>query len=121
MLSFNVEQARRDIHNVVIVVMNQLDLSVQEAMAHVNEWHSKRASDFMTAMVDLPPCPSVEIRAQLKSYVNGLANWVTANYEWSFETRRFFGEDSAAIKEHGIVKLLPKSVEAGVTASGRET
>ncbi|KAF8516537.1 terpenoid synthase [Hysterangium stoloniferum] len=106
-VSFNVEQARGDIHNAIIVVQNQYKCSVQEAMDYINEWYQKRANDFLNAMTDLPECHDIKVRDQLKQYVFGLGNWVTGNYEWSFGSMRFFGADVDKVKQTGIVSLLP--------------
>ncbi|KAK7443530.1 hypothetical protein VKT23_015703 [Stygiomarasmius scandens] len=111
-VSFNVEQARGDIHNAVIVVMHQKGLSVQEAMDDVNEWYNQRGKDFLDAMLDLPECPSNAVREKLKWYVHGLGNWVTANYEWSFGSKRFFSSLNDTIKETGMMTLLPKEQTA---------
>jgi len=111
-VSFNVEQARGDVHNAVIVIMHQKGLNVQEAMNDVNEWYNQRGKDFLDAMLDLPECPSIDVREKLKWYVHGLGNWVTANYEWSLGSKRFFGSLNDSIKDTGMITLLPREQTA---------
>lgn len=115
-MSFNAEQARGDIHNAVIVVMKQFNYSVQEAMDYVCRWYHNRANDFLKAMSDLPECPDIKTRDQLKEYVYGLGNWVTANYEWSFGSKRFFGNEIETVKETGKVVLRPPNAQVAVAA-----
>ncbi|KAF8532360.1 isoprenoid synthase domain-containing protein [Gautieria morchelliformis] len=115
-VSFNAEQARGDIHNAVIVVMNQYNFSVQEGMDYVCRWYHNRANEFMRAMTDLPECPDIKTRDQLKEYVYGLGNWVTANYEWSFGSKRFFGNEIETVKETGKVLLRPANAQVAVAA-----
>jgi hypothetical protein len=98
-LSFNAEQARGDIHNAVIVVMQEQTLSIQDAMDFVGAWYRETVEEFCTAMRDLPPCRSVAMRNGVKMYVAAIANWVTSNYEWSLRSGRYFavGQDPAEI------------------------
>ncbi|KAJ6457616.1 isoprenoid synthase domain-containing protein [Mycena sanguinolenta] len=87
-LSFNVEHARGDTHNAVFVVMHEHGLSIQDAMDFVGRWYRGKVEDFCTAMRDLPPCSSLYTRHHVKMYATGIANWVTANYEWSLRSSR---------------------------------
>ncbi|KAJ7879303.1 isoprenoid synthase domain-containing protein, partial [Mycena olivaceomarginata] len=89
-LSFNVEYARGDTHNAVIVVMHERGLSSQDAMDFMGVWYREKVEEFCTAMRDLPSCGSVHMRDQVKMYVTGIANWVTGNYEWSLRSGRYF-------------------------------
>jgi len=115
--SFNVEQARGDIHNMVIVIMGERGVGVQEAMDIVGQWYRKTSQDFIKAMHDLPTANS-EVQADIQKYAWGIGNWVTANYEWSFESERFWGIthlDEDAKAAHDIfVELMPQSSTVGV-------
>lgn len=109
-VSFNVEQARGDIHNAVIVLMEKQKLSIQEAMDFVDEWYQRRSSKFIDIMKEMEETLDESDRMQrdLKIYIKGLAQWVTANYEWSFETSRFFGPHHKDIYKARAVALMPK-------------
>src|ERR1700761_338338 len=107
-VSFNVEQARGDIHNLVIVLMNEQNLSVQEAMDYVGVWYDARGKAFVSAMNSLPS-PQKDCE-DLKRYIWGLGNWVTANYEWSFDSMRFFKtrEEQEEVRKNRTVELMEK-------------
>ena len=107
MLSFNVEQARGDIHNIVIVLMEERNFTIQEAMDYLSTWYHEQADQFITIKSSLLSCGNKEIDACINTYAEGLANWITANYHWSFQTKRFFGDKAAEIQQHGLVELLP--------------
>ena len=108
MLSFNVEQARGDIHNIVIVLMEERCFTIQQAMDYLSAWYHEQANQFLIIKSSLSSCGNREIDACVNTYVEGLANWVTANYNWSFKTERFFGDKAAEVQRRGLVKLLPK-------------
>lgn len=104
------EQARGDIHNLIIVLIDGNErLTVQETMDKVGEWYKQRGRDFGEVLKQLPSADdgNYEILC-LHEYARGLGNWVTANYEWSFESHRFFGEQNNEVLKHQIVELLPK-------------
>ncbi|KAJ7657698.1 isoprenoid synthase domain-containing protein [Mycena polygramma] len=107
-LSFNREQARGDVHNAVIVVMQERGLSIQEAMDFIGAWYRKSVEDFCVAMRDLPPCGSVSIRNQVKDYIAGIANWITSNYEWSLRSGRYFPPGEDPMESGWIIPLMPK-------------
>lgn len=89
-MSFNVEQARGDFHNIVIMLIRNSGISIQEAMDIVGEWYKKRCNDFVQLSEELPCVSDSAVNQQLKAYVWGLGNWVTGNYEWSLSSRRYF-------------------------------
>jgi hypothetical protein len=63
---------------------------------------------------------SESVDEQLARYVDGIGNWVRANYEWSFETERYFGKKGPEIKETRWVTLLPKEVPSLTTNCSNE-
>ncbi|KAJ7644873.1 isoprenoid synthase domain-containing protein [Roridomyces roridus] len=108
-LSFNVEQARGDIHNAVIVVMKEHELSVQAAMDFIGAWYHRNTDEFCALMRDLPACKDdLETRNQLKKYVAGLADWVTSNWEWSLNSGRYHLEGEELGKGGWVVPLLER-------------
>ena len=112
MVSFNVEQARDDIHNIVIVLMEERRFTIQEAMDYLSTWYHEQADQFLTIKSSLSSCGNKEIDACVNIYVEGLANWITANYHWSFQTKRFFGDKATDVQRYGVVELLPKKSSA---------
>ncbi|KAJ6471524.1 isoprenoid synthase domain-containing protein [Mycena sanguinolenta] len=105
-LSFNVEQARGDTHNAVLVVMHERGLSTQDAMDFVGKWYCEAVEEFLEAMRDVPQCGSVIIRSRVKMYFAAIANWVTSSYEWSLRSGRYFAADQYPLENGWIVPLL---------------
>ncbi|KAJ6455221.1 isoprenoid synthase domain-containing protein [Mycena sanguinolenta] len=105
-LSFNVEQARGDTHNAVIVVMGEQGLSAQDALDFVGKWYCEAVEEFLQAMRDVPQCGSVIIRTRVKIYFAAIANWVTGNYEWGLRSGRYFAADQDPLESGWVVPLL---------------
>ncbi|KAF7328550.1 Terpene cyclase [Mycena venus] len=105
--SFNVEQARGDIHNAVIVVMHERGLSMQQAMDFVGTWYRDTIEELWTAMRDVPLCGSIAIRNRVKMYFAAIANWVTGNHEWSLDCDRYFPMGRGSV-ESGMIVPLPR-------------
>ncbi|KAJ7748701.1 isoprenoid synthase domain-containing protein, partial [Mycena metata] len=105
-LSVNVEQARGDVHNAVIVVMQERRVTIQEALDFVGTWYQRKIHEFLTEMVNLPQFDSITVRTGVKTYIAGIANWVTGNHEWSLESRRYFPDGQSPRSTGWIVPLL---------------
>jgi hypothetical protein len=104
-----VEQARGDDgHNIVTIVMHQHKTDIQGAMNWVYEYHKELEVKFMDLYENNVPKFGEPVDAQLARYVDGIGNMVRANYEWSFETERYFGKKGPEIEETRWVALLPK-------------
>ncbi|KAG1855559.1 hypothetical protein F4604DRAFT_1800033, partial [Suillus subluteus] len=41
-------------------------------------------------------------------YCDGLGNWVCSNYEWNFESERYFGTKGPEIQSKKCMTLMPK-------------
>ncbi|KAJ3567612.1 hypothetical protein NP233_g6248 [Leucocoprinus birnbaumii] len=110
--SYNVEQARGDIHNLIVVLMEGDEkLTLQMAMDIAGDWYRERSYDFLECLKRLPVVePGDQDILHLHQYARGLGTWVTANYQWSFGCGRFFGDRSQEVRESGIVELLPQQV-----------
>ena len=106
--SYNVEQARGDdLHNMVTVIMRERDVDVQGAMDYIGVLHDRLVKSFLLAKDRLPSWGE-PIDSQVARYVDGLGNWVRANYQWSFESQRYFGTKGLDIMRHRKVEMLPK-------------
>ncbi|KZV99782.1 hypothetical protein EXIGLDRAFT_831178 [Exidia glandulosa HHB12029] len=98
--SYNVEQARGDTHNVLAVVRDQYNWSLDRALQWLAEQHDELVADFLATIDSVPP--------ELAKYVDGLGNWVRANDAWSFESQRYFGKGGLGVMSKREVILLPK-------------
>ncbi|KAG1738244.1 terpenoid synthase [Suillus lakei] len=85
-------QARGGVsHNMITIVMNELDTDKKflEAMSAIPKWGDP-------------------IDSQVTEYCDGLGNWVRANYEWKFESERYFGTKGLEIRSKRWMTLMPK-------------
>ncbi|KAG1837789.1 hypothetical protein DFJ58DRAFT_815119 [Suillus subalutaceus] len=44
----------------------------------------------------------------MAAYCDGLGNWVCSNYEWNFESERYFGTKGPEIQSKKWMTLMPK-------------
>jgi hypothetical protein len=106
--SYNVEQARGDdSHNLVTIVMKQLNLDVQDALDWIGVLHDKLAERFLSDYRRIPSWGG-PLDLEVMTYADGLGNWVRANDQWSFESERYFGKKGLDVLKHRKVQLLPK-------------
>jgi hypothetical protein len=49
-----------------------------------------------------------QIDTNVATYVGGLGNWVRANYDWCFESQRYFGDKGPEIRKTHRCELLAK-------------
>ncbi|KAJ3491180.1 hypothetical protein NLI96_g902 [Meripilus lineatus] len=106
-VSYNVEQARGDTHNILCVVMNELSLDLQDALDWTAKKHQEIASAFLSKLAALPSFGE-DYDRKLKSYISAVAQVVTAGGHWSFECERYFGKAGMQIQKHRKFVLLPK-------------
>jgi hypothetical protein len=116
-----VEQARGDdAHNIVTIVMHEQNIDIQGAMYWVYEYHKELEAKFLDIYENKIPKFGEPVDAQLAQYVDGIGNWVRGNYQWSFETERYFGKKGPEIEETRWVALLPKEFPSLITNCSNE-
>ena len=91
----------------VTVIINERDVDVQGAMDYIGALHDRLVKSFLLAKGRLPSWGE-PIDSQVARYVHGLGNWVRANYQWSFESQKYFGTKGLEIMKHRRVELLPR-------------
>lgn len=64
--------------------MNQHKYDLNEALNWIGRYHDRLANEFLEKSKHIPSFKE-GIDEQVRSYVDGLGNWVRANEEWSFE------------------------------------
>lgn len=118
-------QARGDDgHNLVTIVMHQHNLDVQGAINWISYLHDNIADEFCRLWARIPTfCSPVD--REIRTYTDGLGNWIRANDQWSFEVRnisietarltksnrqseRYFGKEGLEIQRTRRVTLLPR-------------
>ncbi|KAK6977234.1 terpene cyclase [Favolaschia claudopus] len=109
-LSFNVEYARGDIHNTVVIIMHEKNLSIQDAIGVVYTLYQEMAEEFCRIVIrDLPACGSVATRNAIRMYGAGIINWVTGNYEWGLNCPRYFSMGQNPADTNWVVPLIRRS------------
>ncbi|EIM79126.1 terpenoid synthase [Stereum hirsutum FP-91666 SS1] len=107
-VSWNLEQSRGDdTHNIVRIVMNQLDTDINGAMAWVEMYHKELEVKFMDIFTKSQEW-NKSMNKDISRYVEGLGNWVRANDQWSFESKRYFGDRGLEIMSKRTVSMMPK-------------
>jgi len=106
--SYNLEQARGyDSHNIVTIVMHELDTDVNGAMLWVADRHAKLEEKYFKAMAAIPKWGE-RIDSQVMEYCDGVGNWVRGNYDWCFESGRYFGTNGLEVQQRRWISLMPK-------------
>ncbi|KAF8266735.1 terpenoid synthase [Lactarius quietus] len=107
--SYNVEQSRGDDgHNIITVVMHQDKTDIQGAIDWVYDYYKAAVAKFMDLYENKIPKFGEPVDTELAQYVDGMAIWVRSNYQWSFESERYFGKKGPEIEQTRWVNLLPK-------------
>ncbi|MCX7593946.1 MAG: terpene synthase [Fischerella sp.] len=82
------EMASGDVHNLVLVLHYQQELSLEQAMKRAVEMHNQEVQ----IMIDLEsslPSFGKELDAELNKYISGLHSWISGNLDWSFRSGRY--------------------------------
>ncbi|KAF9262878.1 terpenoid synthase [Marasmius fiardii PR-910] len=107
--SYNVEQSKGDMHNIISIIMVQYNITVDEAVEHVSKMHDELARNFLRVCDKLLSTDTgAVVDGTAKRYIDGLGNWIRANECFSFECPRYFGKSGLKVQQERIVELLPK-------------
>ncbi|KAL0569394.1 Alpha-muurolene synthase [Marasmius crinis-equi] len=109
--SYNVEQARGDTHNMIVIFMVHSNMTLQEAMERVGTMCADSIKRFNAERENLPSW-GPEVDDMVQRYVQGLQDWIVGSLHWSFQTARYFGTDGETVKKTRRVKLLPVREDA---------
>ncbi|KAG7092988.1 Alpha-muurolene synthase [Marasmius oreades] len=104
--SYNVEQARGDKHNMVVILMHHHGHTLQSAVNAVGTMCRETIDNFTETRKSIPSWNS-EVDEMVERYVRGLQDWIVGSLHWSFQTTRYFGTEGQTIKHGRVVKLLP--------------
>ncbi|KAG1889676.1 terpenoid synthase [Suillus fuscotomentosus] len=109
MMSYNKEQAAGNaFHNLISIVMLELDLDRGSAMAWAAHYHTEVQKRFIDGLAKVPSWgPSIDVL--VKEYLNGVANLARACHSWSYESQRYFATKGLEIQQTRLIPLLPRS------------
>lgn len=89
--------------------MKERNLDLQSAMDVAGELCHQSINKFEADRSSLPSWGE-EVDRDVQIYVQGLQDWIVGSLHWSFVTRRYFGTEGEAIKQHRTIQLLPQKV-----------
>lgn len=108
--SYNIEQSRGDVDNLIIVAMHDRGYALQEAVDFAGELVLKRMDRFFADMKNLPRF-SPEIDEQADKYMRGIELWVAGSINWNLMTERYFLKDNERVRTTLLVKVLPRGAD----------
>ncbi|WP_143306098.1 terpene synthase family protein [Chitinophaga vietnamensis] len=83
------ESAQGDVHNLVLVLQHEQQLSLQDALFEAARMHNEEVAIF-AALEKLLPLTNTELDYEMLRYVSVLRSWITGNYDWSvLDTGRY--------------------------------
>lgn len=87
---FSLEKELQDeeIHNLVIVLQHEYDISLQEALERAAAMHDAEVHAFIAAADDVPTF-GASVDAHVRQYIDGMRIWIGANLDWSRQTARY--------------------------------
>ena len=110
--SYNVEQARGETHNMVVILQAHHGMTLQEAMDYAGELCRVTMDNFKANVALIPSFGCPKLDRDVAAYIQGVLDWIVGSLHWSFMSQRYFGTEGAEIKKHRYVKLLPKKNSA---------
>ncbi|EKM75335.1 hypothetical protein AGABI1DRAFT_46681 [Agaricus bisporus var. burnettii JB137-S8] len=116
--SYNVEQARGDTHNMIVILMKYHNHTLQSAMDYVGNLCSETIDNFERLKGEVPSW-GPEVDDMVARYIQGLQDWIVGSLHWSFQTKRYFGDRGETVKKERFVELLPSKSPKSHTSAIR--
>ncbi|NLR82091.1 terpene synthase family protein [Chitinophaga eiseniae] len=90
------ESRQGDVHNLVLVLQHQRQISLQEAVDQAARMHNEEVAIFV-ALEKLLPLKGDETDYELLRYVAVLRSWMVGNFDWSVKDTGRYGLEQQAI------------------------
>ncbi|CAE6374100.1 unnamed protein product [Rhizoctonia solani] len=104
--SFPIEASRGDTHNFVCVAMWNLQLDLEDAIAYVDQMTRNRVQEYIESRTKLRSFGD-KVDSQVAQYIQGIEYCVQGFLDWTFMTPRYFGADTAKVKDTLTVDIIP--------------
>jgi len=115
------EQSREiDASNIITILREHKGYTLQQAVDHVGEMFSDLVKRHLEARRAFPSF-GPEIDSAVSKYFDAIETWVVGNLDWSFASKRYFGEASDEVKKARIVTLYPRKSEVEKQKKAAET
>jgi alpha-muurolene/germacrene-A/gamma-muurolene synthase len=85
-------------------------LSLQQAIDCIGEMCQQSMDKFVENQKRVPSWGD-SIDRDVKLYVRGLQEWMVGCLNWSFVTKRYFGDNGGTVKATRIVDLLSRNLK----------
>jgi len=109
--SFNMERSREiDASNIITILMEHKGYTLQQAVDHVGEAFADLVQRLLEARRNFPSF-GPEVDSAVGKFIDAIEAWEVGNLDWSFASKRYFGEASEDIRKSRIVKLYPRKSE----------
>lgn len=95
-----------ELHNSVELIMNEQKVDVQSAIDWLERYAARVHDGFLDNVARLPSWGE-DVDERVKVYVDGLAQWVRGNDDWTFESGRYFGDKGLEVQKTRIMSFLP--------------
>ncbi|KAF7192761.1 Cycloaraneosene synthase sdnA [Pseudocercospora fuligena] len=105
MLSYFKEEAEGVPHNVVAICRIR-GLSAQQAFDHVGNMLDDRLARIESCIATRPQYEDRRLDHEAERYIEGVLNTIRANLYWSFESRRYFGDQADVVRRTRRVEVL---------------
>ena len=110
-MSYDIEQARGETRNMVVILMELHAMGVQDAVDHVAEKCEALIKRFRENK-ELLPSFGEDLDPLVAIYVEGLQHWIAGFLNWCFETERYFGKEAPDVQIHRVVRLSRRSARS---------
>jgi len=88
--------------------MKEHNTDVQGAIDWTSMLHAEMVKRFNELYLEIPRWGG-PLDLDVQSYMNGMAQWVGANVQWSYESERYFGKQGHEVKKTRMLCLLPRN------------
>ena len=93
-------------HNIITAIMEEYHLDLQQALYWLSGYASKITSDFL-ANVHALPSWGEKIDRAVMLYIDRVGRGIRGCDAWSYETKRYYGDDGLKVLECRKIALLP--------------
>ena len=97
-------------NNILTVLMHHFHLNLQDAADHVAEYFKTLVETYLEAKRALPSWGAL-IDQDVAHSAMAMECWVVGNLNWSFESKRYFGDAGAEVGKSRVVQLYPREVQ----------
>ena len=107
MHSYRLERSRGlEGHNIITAIMEEYHLDIQQALYWLSGYACNTISGFLTKKLALPSWGEKTDRA-VGLYIDLVARCVRGYDTWSYETKRYYGDDGLEVQKSRKFTLLP--------------